>query len=110
MQEALIKERQLKQEESCWARVEHVRRLDVEPENRLTYRQKALGHKFGHRAKKSRNYAKDIGVAEVNWPIEQQAEREKYVCIRFRQRANKPMTYWTTFDLLYNNCLDRNRF
>ena len=29
MQKASIRERQLKQEKSCWARVEYVKRLDV---------------------------------------------------------------------------------
>ncbi|CAL9780258.1 unnamed protein product, partial [Musa acuminata subsp. burmannicoides] len=66
-----IRERQLRQEESCWAGMEHVRRLDVEPEDRSTYRQKASGHRFGYRAKKSKNYTKEIEVADVNWSIGQ---------------------------------------
>ena len=44
--------------------MEHVRRLDVEPEDQSTYQQKASGHGFGHRAKKSGYCAKDIGVVE----------------------------------------------
>ena len=55
--------RQLKQENHVVPE-KHFRRLDVEPEDQLTYRQKASGHRFEHRAKKSRYYAKDIGVAE----------------------------------------------
>ena len=43
---------------------EHVRRLDVGPVDRLTYRQKASGRGLGHRAKKSGYCAKDIEVAE----------------------------------------------
>ena len=56
-----------KLKKSCCAEGKHVRRLDVEPEDRSMYRQKALGHEFGHRAKKSRNCTKKIRVAEVNW-------------------------------------------
>ena len=66
MQEASIKERQLKQEESCWVKEEHVRRLDVEPEDQSMYQQKVLSHRFEHHAKKSENYAKEIEVEEVN--------------------------------------------
>ena len=40
------------------------------------YRQKALGHEFGHQTKKSENYAKEIRVTEVNWSIRQQTARE----------------------------------
>ena len=43
---------------------EHVRRLDVGPVDRSTYRQKASDRRLGHRAKKSGYCAKDIGVAE----------------------------------------------
>ena len=68
---ASINERQLKQEESCWAGVEHVRRLDVKPEDRSTVRQKALCHEFRHRAQKSGHCTKEIGVTEVNMPIGQ---------------------------------------
>ena len=38
----------------------------VASKDRSTYRQKASGHGFGHRAKKSKNYTKEIRVAEVN--------------------------------------------
>ena len=55
--------RQLKQENHVVLE-EHVRRLDVGPKDRSTYRQKALGHGFGHRANKSGYYTKDIGVVE----------------------------------------------
>ena len=51
--------------------MEHIKRLDVEPEDQSTYRQKASGHGFGHRAKKNENYAKEIEVTKVNWPIGQ---------------------------------------
>ena len=43
---------------------EHVRRLDVGPVDQSTNQQKASGHGFGHRAKKSEDCAKAIGVAE----------------------------------------------
>ena len=61
--DASIRMRQLKQENHVVPE-EHVRRLDVEPEDRSTYRQKASGHGFGHRVKKSGYCVKDIGVAE----------------------------------------------
>ena len=53
--------------ESCWAGVEHVeyvKRLDVEPKDQSTYRQKGSGHRFEHQTKKSRYCAKDIGVTK----------------------------------------------
>ena len=56
--------RQLKQEESCCVAGKHVRRLEVGLEDRSMYRQKDSGHGFGHRAKKSGYYAKDIKVVE----------------------------------------------
>ena len=62
-QDASIKMRQLKQEKYVVPK-EHVRRLDVGPVDRSTYRQKDSGRGLGHRAKKSRYCAKDIGVAE----------------------------------------------
>ncbi|URD74652.1 hypothetical protein MUK42_35556 [Musa troglodytarum] len=60
----------------CWVGVEYVRRLNVEPEDQSTYQQKASCNELGHRAKKSRNYTKEIRVTkvaigltqlEVNW-------------------------------------------
>ena len=69
-QDASIRMRQLKQENHVVPE-EHVRRLDVGPVDRSTYRQKASGRGLGHRAKKSGYCAKDIGVAEVDWPIGQ---------------------------------------
>ena len=62
-QDALIRMRQLKQENHVVPE-EHVKRLDVGPVDRSTYRQKASGYGLGHRAKKSGYCAKDIGVAE----------------------------------------------
>ena len=62
-QGASIRMRQLKQEHHVVPE-EHVRRLDVGPVDRATYRQKASGRGLGHRAKKSGYCAKDIGVAE----------------------------------------------
>ena len=62
-QDASIRMRQLKQENNVVPE-EHVRRLDVGPVDRSTYRQKASGRGLGHRAKKSGYCAKDIGVAE----------------------------------------------
>ena len=62
-QDALIRMRQLKQENHVVPE-KHVRRLDVGPVDRSTYRQKASGRGFGHRAKKSGYCAKDIGVTE----------------------------------------------
>ena len=63
MQDSSIRMRQLKQENHV-APKEHVRRLDVGPVDRSTYRQKTSGRGLGHRAKKSGYCAKDIGVAE----------------------------------------------
>ena len=62
--------RQLKQENHVVPK-EHVRRLDVGPVDRSTYRQKASSCGLGHRAKKSRYCAKDMGVAEStsDWAI-----------------------------------------
>ena len=71
MQEASIRERQVKQEESYWVGVEHIRRLDIEPEDRSTCQQKTSGREFGHRAKNNGNCTKEIGVAKVNSPIGQ---------------------------------------
>ena len=62
-QDASIRMRQLKQENHVVPE-EHVRRLDVGAVDRSMYRQKASGHGFGHRAKKSSYCPKDIGVAE----------------------------------------------
>ncbi|XP_065030006.1 uncharacterized protein LOC135652736 isoform X2 [Musa acuminata AAA Group] len=62
-QDASIRMRQLKQENHVVPE-EHVRRLDVGPMDRSTYRQKTSGRGFGHRAKKTGCCAKDIGVAE----------------------------------------------
>ena len=62
-QDASIRIRQLKQENHVVPE-EHVRRLDVGPVDRSTYRQKASDRGLGHRAKKSGYCAKDIGVAE----------------------------------------------
>ena len=62
-QDASIRMRQLKQENHVVPK-EHVRRLDVGPVDRSTYRQKASGHGFGHWAKKSEYCTKDIGVAK----------------------------------------------
>ena len=60
-QGASIRIRQLKQEHHVVPE-EHVRRLDVGPVDRSTYRQKASGRGLGHRAKMSGYCAKDIGV------------------------------------------------
>ena len=62
-QDALIRMRQLKQENHVVPE-EHVRRLDVRPVDRSTYRQKASSRVLGHRAKKSGYCAKDVGVAD----------------------------------------------
>ena len=45
-------------------RSKHVRRLDVGPEERSTYRHNALGREFGYRAKKIRHCIKKIGCCE----------------------------------------------
>ena len=55
--------RQLKQEYHVVPE-EHVRRLDVGPVDRSTYRQKASGRGLRHRAKKNGYCAKDIRIAE----------------------------------------------
>ena len=62
-QDASIRMRQLKQENHVGPE-EHVRRLDVGPVDRSTYRQKASGRGLGHRAKKSEYCTKDIRVME----------------------------------------------
>ena len=63
-QDASIRERQLKQEESSCAGGKHVKRLDIGLVDRSTYQQKASGRGFKHRAKKSGYCIKDIRVVE----------------------------------------------
>ena len=56
--------------------MEHVRRLDVEPEDRSTYRQKASYRDFGHRAEGSDIAPRRSKVTGVNMPIEQYVEED----------------------------------
>ena len=68
-QDASIRIRQLKQENHIVPE-EHVRRLDVGPVDRSTYRQKASGRGFEHRVKKS-GFCKGYQSYGVNWSIGQ---------------------------------------
>ena len=60
----------------CWAGVEHVRILDVGPEDRLTCLQKASCSEFQHWAKGSNIGLRRSKVAGVNMPIGQYTEGE----------------------------------
>ena len=93
-QDALIKMRQLKQEHHVVPE-EHVRRLDVGPVDRSTYRQKASGHGLGHRAKKSRYCAKDIGVAESTGRLGNRPQ-ERTIRRIIGRSVEGPMTCRTT--------------
>ena len=75
---------------------EHVRRLDVGPMDRSTYRQKASGRGLGHRAKKSGYYAKDIGVAESTGRLGNKPQ-EKTMRRRIGRSVEGPMTCQTTW-------------
>ena len=44
-----------------WVGVKHVRRLDIELEDQLTYQQKASCHDFGYQARRIRYFTKEIG-------------------------------------------------
>ena len=70
---------------------EHVRRLDVGPVDRSTYRQKASGSGLGHRAKKSGYCAKDIGVAESTGRLGNRHERTMRRRIRTKRRGTNDM-------------------
>ena len=94
-QDASIKMRQLKQEHHVVPE-EHVRRLDVGPVDRLTYRQKASGRGLGHRAKKSGYCAKDIGVAESTGRLGNRL-RERKMRRRIGRSVEGPMTCRTTW-------------
>ncbi|URE05927.1 hypothetical protein MUK42_20841 [Musa troglodytarum] len=48
------------EESRSWAGIKHVRRLDVEPKDWSTCRQKALCHEFGHWARSIGYYTKEI--------------------------------------------------
>ena len=75
---------------------EHVRRLDVRLVDRSTYRQKASGHGFRHRAKKSRDYAKDIGVAESIGRLDNRPQ-ERMMRLIIGRSVEGPMTCQTTW-------------
>ena len=94
-QDALIRMRQLKQENHVVPE-EHVRRLDVESEDRSTYRQKASGHGFEHRAKKSGYCAKDIGVVESTDQLGNRPQ-ERTMRRRIGRSVERPMTCRTTW-------------
>ena len=94
-QDASIKMRQLKQENHVVPK-EHVRRLDVGPVDRSTYRQKALGHGLGHGAKKSRYCAKDIRVAESTGRLANRLQ-ERTMRRRIGRSVEGPMTCRTTW-------------
>ena len=59
-----------------WAGVEYVKKLDVGPEDRSTYRWKALCREFGHRVKVSNIAPRRLEVAGVNMPIGQYIKGE----------------------------------
>ena len=94
-QYASIRMRQLKQENHVVPE-EHVKRLDVGPVDRSTYRQKASSRGLGHRAKKSRYCAKDIGVAES---IDRLGNRPQERTMRriIGRSIEGPMTWRTTW-------------
>ena len=94
-QDALIRMRQLKQENHVVPK-EHVRRLDVGPVDRSTYRQKASGRGLGHRAKKGRYCAKDIGVAESTGRLSNRLQ-ERMMQRRIGRSVEGPMTCQTTW-------------
>ena len=94
-QGASIRMRQLKQENHVVPK-EHVRRLDVGPVDRSTYRQKASGRGLGHRAKKSAYCAKDIGVAESTGRLGNRPQ-ERTMRRRIRRSVEGPMTCRTTW-------------
>ena len=94
-QDALIRMRQLKQENHVVPK-EHVRRLDVGPVDRSTYRQKASGRELGHRAKKSGYCAKDIGVAESTGRLGNRLQ-ERTMRRRIGRSVEGPMTCRTTW-------------
>ena len=93
-QDASIRMRQLKQENHVVPE-EHVRRLDVGPVDRSTYRQKASGRGLGHRAKKSGYCAKDIGVAETIGQLGNRPQ-ERTMRRRIGRSVDGPMTCRTT--------------
>ena len=82
--------RQLKQENHV-APEEHVRRLDVGPVDWSTYQQKALGHGFVHRTKKSGACTKDIGVAESTGRLGNRPQ-ERTMRRRIGRSVEGPMT------------------
>ena len=94
-QDASIRMRQLKQENHVVPE-EHVRRLDVGPVDRSTYRQKASGRGLGHRAKKSGYCAKDIGVAESTGRLGNRLQ-ERMMHRRIGRSVEGPMTCRTTW-------------
>ena len=94
-QGASIRMRQLKQENHVVPK-EHVRRLDVGPVDRSTYRQRASGRGLGHRAKKSRYCAKDIGVAESTGRLGNRLQ-ERTMRRRIGRSVEGPMTCRTTW-------------
>ena len=94
-QDASIRMRQLKQENHVVPE-EHVRRLDVGPVDRSTYRQKASGRGLGHRAKKSGYYARDIEVAESTDRLGNRPQ-ERTMRRRIRRSVEGPMTCRTTW-------------
>ena len=79
---------------------EHVRRLDVGPVDRSTYRQKASGRGLGHRTKKSGYCAKDIGVVESTSRLGNRLQ-ERTMRRRIGRSVEGPMTCRTT----WLNCL-----
>ena len=94
-QGASIRMRQLKQEHHVVPE-EHVRRLDVGPVDRSTYRKKASGRGLGHRAKKSGYCAKDIGVAESTGRLGNRLH-ERTMRRRIGRSVEGPMTCRTTW-------------
>ena len=94
-QDALIRMRQLKQENHVVPE-EHVRRLDVGPVDRSTYRHKASGRGLGHWAKKSGYCAKDIGVSESTGRLGNRLQ-ERTMRRRIGRSVEGPMTCRTTW-------------
>ena len=93
-QDASIRMRKLKQENHVVPE-EHVRRLDVGPVDRSTYRQKASDRGLEHRAKKSGYCAKDIGVTESTGRLGNRPQ-ERMMRRRIGRSVEGPMTCRTT--------------
>ena len=79
----LIKARRIK----SWAGIEHIRRLDVRPEEWLMCWQKASCHEFRHQAKKIRHCTKDIGCCEKAICRLSNMSKERTMCWRVGRSA-----------------------